>query len=112
MFGVPEHANQDGFQESSPDADAGSRVWQVPLTPLIGRAREIDLLFGLLSEPTTRLVTLTGPGGVGKSRLALEAAARLQHSSPRNVEFVALAPIVDPALVPAAIAKAFDIRES
>ena len=59
-----------------------------------------------------RLLTLTGPGGTGKTRLALQAAAELIDEFPDGVCFVALAPITDPALVAPAIAAALGVREA
>jgi predicted ATPase len=78
-----------------------------PTTPLIGREREVETVLGLLADPQVRLVTLLGPGGIGKTRLALEVASRTSASL---VAFVDLAPLVDPALVPAAIANALGVR--
>ena len=81
------------------------------LTAIIGRAAEIDAVVALLREEGTRLVTLTGPGGTGKTRLALEVAARLLDDFPDGVFFVALAPIKEPALVASAIAQILEVRE-
>ena len=80
-----------------------------PASPLVGRRSQIDELTALLRR--ARLVTLTGPGGTGKTRLALEAAAELAAHFEHGVYFVALAPEKDPALVPDAIAAALGVEE-
>ena len=84
----------------------------VPLTPLIGRESELADVVGLLQGLDMRLVTLTGPGGVGKTRLALEAAADVAVSVPGGVSFVGLASISDPTFVAPAIAQVLGVRES
>ncbi|KAB8143072.1 XRE family transcriptional regulator [Chloroflexia bacterium SDU3-3] len=76
------------------------------LTGMIGRERELAELRGMLLRPDVRLVTLTGPGGTGKTRVAVESIALLESSFPGGVWFVDLAPVSDPALVLAAIAQA------
>ena len=82
-----------------------------PLTPLIGRAREMAAVLDLLGQPHVRLVTLTGAGGAGKTRLALEIAARAAARFPDGVRFVDLAPLADPALVAAAVAQELGVTE-
>jgi len=82
----------------------------IPLTNFIGREREIAEIQWLLA--TTRLLTLAGPGGCGKTRLALEAAAALLPAYPDGAWLVELAALADPALVPQAVAAALGVRET
>jgi predicted ATPase/DNA-binding XRE family transcriptional regulator len=77
-----------------------------PLLPLVGRDTEIGTLDRWLADPGVRLMTLTGPGGAGKTRLALELARRLSARKTTRVAFVPLAAIRNAALVPVAIAEA------
>jgi predicted ATPase/Tfp pilus assembly protein PilF len=81
----------------------------IPLTALIGR--EADLLAAKAALGRARLLTLTGAGGCGKTRLALAAATDLLAAYPGGVWLVELAALADPALVPVAIAAAFAVRE-
>jgi predicted ATPase/transcriptional regulator with XRE-family HTH domain len=83
----------------------------VPPYPLIGRTAEVATAAALLRDPTVRLLTLTGAGGSGKTRLAIEVANQLRADFPDGVVFVDLAPLADPALVTGAIAAALRVRE-
>ncbi len=83
-----------------------------PATSLVGRRLELAAVTGLLRRDDVRLVTLTGPGGTGKTRLALAAAAELAGAYEDGVWFVDLAALDDADLVPAVTARALGIAES
>jgi hypothetical protein len=82
-----------------------------PSAPLIGREAEVNAASDLLGGAEARLVTLTGAGGSGKTRLALAIAAELQDAFPNGVFLVELAEVANPALVVPAIAETLGVRE-
>ncbi len=81
----------------------------IPPTPLIGREASLAAALALCGDPQVRLVTLIGPGGVGKTRLALELAVVLDGTAADGVHFVSLEAVADPDLVPGAIAQALGV---
>jgi predicted ATPase/transcriptional regulator with XRE-family HTH domain len=83
-----------------------------PLTPLLGRETDLSEVQSLLFQPATRLITITGPPGIGKTRLGIEAATHALDFFEDGVCFVHLAPISDFDFVPRAIARTLDIAES
>jgi predicted ATPase/DNA-binding SARP family transcriptional activator len=83
----------------------------VPPTRTIGRDRELKAIAGKLLDPRTRLVTLVGPGGIGKTRLAIELARRLDAELADGAVVVDLAPIADPAQLVPAVGRALGLRE-
>ncbi|MGZ6636707.1 MAG: adenylate/guanylate cyclase domain-containing protein [Solirubrobacteraceae bacterium] len=83
----------------------------VQSTPLVGREKELDEVTNQLRRDYSRLVTLTGPGGTGKTRLALQLAADMIDGFSDGVFFVSLAPISDPELVVPTIAQTLGLRE-
>ena len=80
-------------------------------TPLVGRERELGEVCDSVREEEVRLLTLTGPGGTGKTRLGLQVAAELLDEFEDGVFFVVLTPITDPALVASTVAGALEIGE-
>jgi predicted ATPase/class 3 adenylate cyclase len=101
----------DGLADRFPalkSLGAPSRL-PVPLTALVGRDSELTQACAALTRPGVRLVTLTGTGGVGKTRLALAAAAALDHAFPHGVFFVALAAVREAGVMWKTIAESLDV---
>jgi hypothetical protein len=98
------------FARAGPAWDAGDPA-PVPVVwgPLFGRDAEVERVLALLADPAVRLVTLLGPGGIGKSRLALEVAHRLRRGGD-PVAFVGLQAVSRPEQVAPAVAAALGLR--
>ena len=86
-------------------------MWKMPtpLTSLIGREQLVQDICTVLSRPAIRFLTLLGPGGVGKSRVAIQVANQLRHAFADGICFVPLAQISDPNMVIPAIAQGLGI---
>jgi predicted ATPase len=99
-------------QDAAVDGAPLAGVLPVPITPLVGRDQEAAAVQDLVAGEGVRLVTLTGPGGVGKTRLAVETASRLRRGFADGVRFVDLASVTSPGLVAAAIAAGLGLNTS
>ncbi|HEY0607638.1 MAG TPA: tetratricopeptide repeat protein [Herpetosiphonaceae bacterium] len=82
-----------------------------PIHPLIGRERELADVRALITQPEIRLLTLVGPGGVGKTRLGLQLAHEIQPDFADRAYFVDLAALTDPGLIPQAIAQTLQLLD-
>jgi predicted ATPase len=102
-----------GGAESSAAPELRIATPPVPPTGIVGREDDLSDVLTLLRDPDVRLVTITGPGGIGKTRLALEVALLVGSSTPAGsagVSFVDLAPVSDPSSWTAAVAEAHGIH--
>ena len=105
-------ADVQGLRSSFPPLKTLDRApgnLPVQLTSFVGREHELEEARRLLAE--TRLLTLTGPGGTGKTRLSIQLATSVQEDFDDGAWFVALAPVTDPGLVPAVIAEVLGLAE-
>jgi predicted ATPase/class 3 adenylate cyclase len=108
---APERIFQLGTEDFPPLKTLHETNLPVPATPFLGREREVDELAGLLRRPGIRLVTLTGPGGSGKTRLALQAAAAAADDYESGVWWVPLASLADPILIESAASQALGSKD-
>jgi predicted ATPase/DNA-binding SARP family transcriptional activator len=102
---------QGGPVHQAEPAISGSAFLPSASTPLIGREAEVTAVVEQLLRENVRLLTVTGPGGTGKTRIAMQAATDLQAHFANGAYFVNLAPITDPGLVAAEIAHALGVKE-
>ncbi|HXH65579.1 MAG TPA: tetratricopeptide repeat protein [Candidatus Limnocylindrales bacterium] len=98
------------LQRPAPPTEMSTGDLPVSRTGFVGREKEAAAARELLLRPEVRLVTITGPGGIGKTRLAIEVASALREYFTGGIHFVPLAPLSDPGLIAAVIVQALGIR--
>ncbi len=109
---APERIFQLGMGDFPPLNTLHETNLPVPATPFLGRKREIDQIAELLRRSDVRLVTLTGPGGSGKTRLSLQAAAAAADDYDQGVWWVPLASLDDPGLVETVAARTLGSKDT
>ena len=114
MEGKTSPQERGGAPAVAPVARAGQATGQrlVPPTPFIGRERQVAEVCALLTQAGVRLLTLTGPGGIGKTRLALSVVEGLRSAFADGVCYVPLAALSDPGLVLPVVAQALGLHEA
>jgi predicted ATPase len=106
-------AIRDRFSERPPrQVEIRPTNLPVPRTGLVGRQKDVAAAKELLLRQDVRLVTVTGPGGIGKTRLAVQVASDLVECFPAGTHFVPLSPVSDPDLIAAMILQTLGIREA
>lgn len=108
---LPERLYQLGDRSFPPLKTVSPSNLPVPTTPFIGRGPELAEVTDLLADPATRLLTIAGPGGIGKTRLAIQAANEVSASFPGGLRWVALAALRDALAAQTAIAEMLAIKE-
>ena len=105
-------ASARGFTGDATSRAPGRQALPLPLTPLIGREGDLQRLQRWVADPAARLVTLVGPGGVGKTRLAVALGHALASDAALRVLFVPLSAVQDAGLVASAVAEAFGLDDA
>jgi predicted ATPase len=99
-------------EPESPSTGPPASRMPVPYNETLGREPDVHAVLDLLADDSVRLISLIGPGGIGKSRLAIEVALRVEAEDERDVVFVLLEHVTDPARVIPTIAAEFGVRDS